>query len=68
MGGATAAKVNLGALVAKRVSLIGSTLRARDLDYRLNLIAAFKQDKILDRFTDGTLQAVIDKEFDLDDI
>jgi putative PIG3 family NAD(P)H quinone oxidoreductase len=41
MGGASA-ELNLAALLARRLSLIGSTLRARPLDEKARLVAAFQ--------------------------
>jgi NADPH:quinone reductase-like Zn-dependent oxidoreductase len=41
MGGAQA-ELNLGALLARRLSLIGSTLRTRPLEEKGRLVAAFR--------------------------
>jgi tumor protein p53-inducible protein 3 len=58
MGGATA-ELDLRALLARRLRLIGSTLRARPLAEKLALTAGFVRD-VLPGLADGTLRPVID--------
>ena len=58
---------NLGLLLAKRVSWIGTTLRARPLERKLALCQRFASE-ILPRFEDGSLTPVIDSRFPLDRI
>ncbi len=59
MGGAKA-EINLGMLLAKRLSLIGSTLRARPVDEKAAIVHGF-----LERFGEalrsGTLHPVVDR-------
>ncbi len=59
MGGARA-EINLGLLLGKRLSLIGSTLRARPVEEKAEIV-----DALLERFGDalakGTIKPVIDR-------
>ncbi|MCH7890794.1 MAG: zinc-binding dehydrogenase, partial [Gemmatimonadetes bacterium] len=63
MGGAKA-EINLGMLLARRLSLIGSTLRARSVDEKAAIVHGF-----LERFGEalrsGTLQPVVDRVLSL---
>jgi NADPH:quinone reductase-like Zn-dependent oxidoreductase len=65
MGGAKA-EINLAALLARRLSVIGSTLRARPVEEKAELVAAF-----LARFGDalaaGGLTPVVDRVLPLAD-
>ena len=58
MGGA-AAELDLRALLARRLRIVGSTLRARGLDEKVDLTAGFVRD-VLPGFADGTLRPVVD--------
>ncbi len=66
MGGGTA-PVNLGLLLVKRVTWIGTTLRARPLERKLVLCRRFACE-VLPRFEDGSLAPVIDSRFAFDEI
>ncbi len=59
MGGPRA-EINLGVLLAKRLRLIGSTLRARPVDEKAAIVRSF-----LDRFGDdlraGAIRPVVDR-------
>lgn len=63
LGGSTVDSVSLGALMAKRVQLLATTLRARPQDYKVRLTKEFAAE-MLPKFVDGTLKPVIDSTFD----
>jgi NADPH2:quinone reductase len=54
--------LNKGALLGKRVSLIGTVLRSGSADEKADLVRAFSQD-VLPAFDDGRLQPVLDRSF-----
>jgi NADPH:quinone reductase-like Zn-dependent oxidoreductase len=58
MGGASA-ELNLAALLARRLSLIGSTLRARPLEEKARLVAAF-QSRFGAALAAGRIRPVVD--------
>jgi len=64
MGGASAA-VNLGVLVARRATLVGTVLRPRPLEEKIAVTLAFERE-VAPWFTSGTLRPVIDSRFPLD--
>jgi putative PIG3 family NAD(P)H quinone oxidoreductase len=64
MGGGTAS-VDLGLLLGKRITWIGTTLRARPLERKLALSQRFI-DEVLPLFETGALRAVIDSRFPFD--
>ena len=66
MGGGSA-QVNLGLLLTKRVTWIGTTLRARPLERKLALSQRFI-DEVLPLFERGLLRPVVDSRFPLDEI
>jgi putative PIG3 family NAD(P)H quinone oxidoreductase len=66
MGGATAS-VNVGLILSKRITWIGTTLRARPLERKLALSQRFI-DEVLPLFDSGALRAVIDSRYAFDDI
>lgn len=66
MGGATAA-VNMGLLLTKRITWIGTTLRSRPLERKLALTQRFISE-VLPLFDSGTLRPVIDSRFGIDRI
>lgn len=59
--------VNLGLLLVKRVTWIGTTLRARPIEEKAALCQRFIAEMI-PLFADGRLRPVIDSRFTLDDI
>jgi putative PIG3 family NAD(P)H quinone oxidoreductase len=65
MGGATT-PVNLGLLLTKRVTWIGTALRTRPLEQKLAVCQRFIAE-VLPRFDDGALRPVIDSRFALAD-
>jgi putative PIG3 family NAD(P)H quinone oxidoreductase len=66
MGGGST-QVNVGALLTKRATWIGTTLRARPIEEKVALTRRFAAE-ILPLFDTGSLRPVIDSRFALDDI
>ena len=66
MGGATAS-VNVGLILSKRITWIGTTLRARPLERKLALSQRFT-DEVLPLFDTGALRPVVDSRYAFDDI
>ncbi len=62
MGGVLAEEINLGPLLRKRLKLMGSTLRARSLDYKVDLTRDFAQ-KYWHLFTNGAFEAIVDSVY-----
>ncbi len=62
MGGVHPKEVNLGPLLRKRLKLMGSTLRARSLDYKVKLVNDFRE-KYWPLFAAGTIEAIIDSVY-----
>jgi len=54
-------------LLPKRASIIGTVLRARPLEEKVSLTQQVVRE-LLPRFEDGSLVAVIDSRFSLDEI
>lgn len=67
MGGAKSEDFHFGNLLQKRIRLMGSTLRARSLEYKARLTHDFVQ-KALPLFETGALTPVIYREFDWQDV
>ena len=63
LGGGHVEAFDLRQLLTKRISLIGSTLRSRSLDYQIGLTQAWAAFA-LPRLQDGRLKPVIDRVFD----
>jgi NADPH:quinone reductase-like Zn-dependent oxidoreductase len=61
MGGATAA-VNVGLVLSKRITWIGTTLRARPVERKLALSQRFI-DEVLPLFDGGRLRPVVDSRY-----
>jgi putative PIG3 family NAD(P)H quinone oxidoreductase len=66
MGGG-AVSVNIGKLMPKRASLIGTVLRARPLEEKIAITRRFAAE-VLPLFDEERLRPVIDRRFPLDDI
>jgi putative PIG3 family NAD(P)H quinone oxidoreductase len=66
MGGASA-PVNVGLLLTKRITWVGTTLRSRPLERKIALTQRFI-DEMLPLFDSGALRPVIDSRFRLDEI
>lgn len=66
IGGATA-ELPLWRLMARRLTITASTLRARTVDEKALVADGLRRD-VLPGFADGSLQVVVDSVFDLDDV
>jgi putative PIG3 family NAD(P)H quinone oxidoreductase len=66
LGGAAAA-VNVGLLLTKRITWVGTTLRSRPIERKIALTQRFI-DEMLPLFDSGALRPVIDSRFSLDEI
>lgn len=64
MGGA-AAELDLRALLVRRLSLVGSTLRSRPLVEKVALTASFRRE-VLPGFASGALKPLVDSVFPLE--
>lgn len=62
MGGGVVADVDLREIVTKRLTIIGSTLRSRDINYQIRLTREFSHFA-LPLFETGRLKPVIDRVF-----
>lgn len=60
--GGAKAELNLGVLMAKRARVVGTTLRARPLEHKAEIVAAVK-DHALPMLADGRLALSIDRCF-----
>ena len=65
--GAPTATFPLGALLPKRAALIGTVLRSRPIEQKIDANQRFCAE-LLPRFDDGSLRPIIDSRFGLDDI
>ena len=66
MGGGNT-EVNVGLILQKRITWIGTTLRSRPLERKIGLSQRFI-DEILPLFDAGVLRPIVDSRFPLDDI
>ena len=66
MGGGTA-PVNVGLLLAKRATWIGTTLRARPIEQKVGVVQRFIRE-VLPLFDSGALRPIIDSRYPLDQI
>ena len=66
MGGGTAS-VNVGLILSKRITWIGTTLRARPIERKLAICRRFA-DEVLPLFDSGELRPVVDSRYAFDDI
>jgi putative PIG3 family NAD(P)H quinone oxidoreductase len=62
--GSGVANVSVGMLLAKRIQLIGTVLRARPLEAKIAATQRFRSE-VLPRFVDGSLRPVIDSRYAL---
>lgn len=62
LGGVKTGNLNLLSILRKRLRIMGSTLRARDLDYKSRLTHDFQRD-CWAAFADGNLRPVIDSVY-----
>jgi putative PIG3 family NAD(P)H quinone oxidoreductase len=63
LGGHQVEELSLAPILSKRLSIMGSTLRARTVDYKINLSQDFSA-QTLALFENSTMQPVIDSTFD----
>jgi len=66
MGGGTAS-VNVGLILSKRITWIGTTLRARPIERKLAICRRLA-DEVLPLFDSGELRPVVDSRYAFDDI
>ncbi len=62
MSGFKIKEVDIRKIMSKWISIIGSTLRTRNLDYQIKLTKEFSEYTLI-KFTTGKLKAVIDKVY-----
>ncbi|KAF6023542.1 TP53I3 [Bugula neritina] len=67
MGGANVDGALLRKLLSKRISILPSTLKTRNKQYKADLIRSFETN-ILPAFDSKALKPVIDRSFELEDI
>ena len=67
LGGGEAGDADIRQILTKRLTIIGSTLRSRTLDYQISLNADFMKFGS-DKFQSGLLKPVIDKVFKWSDV
>jgi len=63
LGGVTVDQFNMGPVLFKRLTIMGSTLRSRSRDYQIRLTKAFS-DFCLDWFAKNRIKPVIDQIYD----
>ena len=63
IGGAKVEEVDLRKVLGKRLNIMGTTLRARSIDYQVELTQDFAEFA-LPLFANGTIKPVIDSEYD----
>jgi NADPH2:quinone reductase len=70
MSGPVVDQVNLGPILRKRITVQGSNLRARTVEYQAELRCAIYNNAVLKHFAkdDGVLKLYIDKVFNWEDI
>jgi NADPH:quinone reductase len=61
------AEINLGMLISKRISMMGTVLRSRPLEEKVSLARAFS-DHVLPLFATGKIRPVVDKVYSFADI
>ncbi len=67
MGGTKIKEANLSNILRKRIRIMGSTLRARNLEYKIQLTKDF-QSMFMTKFRSGELTPVIDTIYDWKDV
>ncbi len=65
MGGRDA-KLDLAKMLMKRITLVGSTLRTRDADYKAGLLARM-EERLWPLFAEGKLKPIVAKTFTFDE-
>lgn len=64
--GGRSGSLDVGALLGKRLHIIGSTLRSRPVEEKIRITAAFR-NRFWDALANGTLRPVIDRTFRIRD-
>ncbi|MEM9933193.1 MAG: NAD(P)H-quinone oxidoreductase [Bacteroidota bacterium] len=67
MGGVKVESFNLIPILRKRIQLVGTTLRARSLNYKRELVADFSQ-QLLPYFEAGKLKPIIDSTYPIEKV
>ena len=67
MGGTTIKSLSIAPVLFKRLDIVGSTLRARSIDYKIRLTLDFIENAV-PLFETGQLQPVIDSVFDWENV
>ncbi len=67
LGGGKVSELDIRTMVSKRLSIIGSALRSRSIDYRIKLVKEFSSFA-LEKFSSGKLKPVIDKIYNWKDV
>ena len=67
LGGIAAEYINVGQIIWKRLSILGSTLRSRSQEYKRKLTNEFTK-KIYPDFESGNLSPIIFETFDWTDV
>jgi len=67
LGGVTVNGDILGRIQRKRLSVLGSALRARSVEYKTQLVSSFTETA-LEKLGTGQLQTVVDRVFPFSDI
>ena len=67
MGGIKVDQLNMGKIVWKRLKIMGSTLRARTLDYKIKLTQDF-QKQFWSQFENKSMYPIIDSEYHWKDV
>ncbi|MFL5812480.1 MAG: NAD(P)H-quinone oxidoreductase [Bdellovibrionia bacterium] len=67
LGGGRKAELDLGPLLSKRITVIGSTLRSRPLHEKAALVEDFTR-RAIPLFTEGKLKPIIDQSFAFDQV
>jgi tumor protein p53-inducible protein 3 len=68
MGGFSVENFDMRGILGKRITLTGTTLRTRSVDYKIGLINSFKEFGALERFDDQTFRPIIDRMFPIEEI
>ncbi|UJR22462.1 hypothetical protein I4U23_025519 [Adineta vaga] len=67
LSGPEAENLSFATIIKKRISLYGTVLRARSIDYKTNLIKQFEEE-IMNGFVDGRLKVIIDKTWPIEQV
>jgi NADPH:quinone reductase-like Zn-dependent oxidoreductase len=68
MGGVDVENVNLRDILRKRITLTATTIRARSVAYKADVVRCFKEFGAIEKFANKTFVPIIDTMFPLDEI